>query len=83
MHWRIGPLIEDDMSLQMLRKAGWQPGAGLGAESQGRRLPLEESRQKGRRGLGADAAAAAPTAKRQQAQQEQASVRPRPVRGVL
>ena len=54
----IGPSLEygisaDNVGFQLLQKAGWQPGAGLGAESQGRRMPLEQSQQKGRQGLGA------------------------------
>jgi G-patch domain len=53
----VGPLLDygispDNVGFQLLRKAGWQPGAGLGAESQGRRMPLEQSQQKGRQGLG-------------------------------
>lgn len=57
----VGPSLDygipsDNVGFQLLRKAGWQPGAGLGAESQGRRMPLEQSQQKGRQGLGAPTA---------------------------
>jgi G-patch domain len=68
----VGPSLnygipESNTGFQLLRKAGWQPGAGLGAESQGRRMPLEQSQQKGRQGLGAPTPKAAPT--QQQTQQ--------------
>jgi G-patch domain len=48
----VGPSLDygipsDNVGFQLLQKAGWQPGAGLGAESQGRRMPLEQSQQKG------------------------------------
>ena len=37
----------------MLRKAGWQPGMGLGAEGQGPTAPIALAEQSGRRGIGA------------------------------
>ena len=59
-------LSADNVGFQLLRKAGWQPGAGLGAESQGRRMPLEQSQQKGRQGLGAPTSKAAPAQRQMQ-----------------
>lgn len=68
--------------MQLLQKAGWQVGAGLGAGSQGRRMPLEQSQQKGRQGLGAATAAKAAQAQQQakQSQQEQGTAKQKPVR---
>lgn len=37
---------------QMMNKMGWKPGVGLGKHNQGIVKPIEESDQKGRRGLG-------------------------------
>ncbi len=38
---------------QMLRKAGWEPGMGLGAEGQGPTAPIALAEQSGRHGIGA------------------------------
>lgn len=40
-------------SPQMLRKAGWREGSGLGAQEQGRQQPILPEHQSGKRGLGA------------------------------
>ena len=70
---------------RLLEKAGWRQGTGLGANKQGRQMPLEQSQQKGRQGLGAQeaAAAAAAAAKRQQQQQQQRARQEPPVRVVV
>jgi hypothetical protein len=42
----------DSKTQQMMNKMGWKPGEGLGKHHQGIVKPIEESDQKGRRGLG-------------------------------
>ncbi|XP_055682502.1 cap-specific mRNA (nucleoside-2'-O-)-methyltransferase 1 [Lutzomyia longipalpis] len=42
-----------DISWRMMKKMGYQDNTGLGKHSQGRVDPVEASKQKGRRGLGA------------------------------
>ncbi len=41
---------------QMLRKAGWEPGTGLGAKGQGPTAPIALAEQSGRHGIGAGTA---------------------------
>ena len=53
---RLGPQIaSSNVGYQLLRKAGWQEGQGIGINQQGRPIPLSAYHQQARHGIGADA----------------------------
>ena len=55
---RLGPQIAtSNVGYQLLQKAGWQEGQGIGANQQGRPVPLAAYHQQARQGIGANAAA--------------------------
>ncbi|GLC48442.1 hypothetical protein PLESTB_000098300 [Pleodorina starrii] len=66
-----GHIPADNVGFRLLKKAGWSVGTGLGAESQGRREPIEPVLPKGTRGLGFDSRA------QQQQQQQHSQQEPR------
>lgn len=52
---RLGPQIaSSNVGYQLLRKAGWQEGQGIGINQQGRPIPLSAYHQQARHGIGAD-----------------------------
>lgn len=44
---------KNNIGFQLLKKAGWKEGSGLGSEQQGRPVPLEAWHNKGKQGIGA------------------------------
>lgn len=52
---RLGPQISSsNVGYQLLQKAGWQEGQGIGINQQGRPVPLSAYHQQARHGIGAD-----------------------------
>ena len=52
---RLGPQISSsNVGYQLLQKAGWQEGQGIGINQQGRPIPLSAYHQQARHGIGAD-----------------------------
>lgn len=52
---RLGPQISSsNVGYQLLQKAGWQEGQGIGIHQQGRPIPLSAYHQQARHGIGAD-----------------------------
>jgi hypothetical protein len=52
---RLGPQISSsNVGYQLLQKAGWQEGQGIGINQQGRAIPLSAYHQQARHGIGAD-----------------------------
>ncbi len=52
---RLGPQISSsNVGYQLLQKAGWQEGQGIGINQQGRPIPLSGYHQQARHGIGAD-----------------------------
>ena len=52
---RLGPQISSsNVGYQLLQKAGWQEGQGIGIHQQGRPVPLSAYHQQARHGIGAD-----------------------------
>ena len=52
---RLGPQIaSSNVGYQLLRKAGWQEGQGIGINQQGRPIPLSAYHQQARHGIGAE-----------------------------
>ena len=52
---RLGPQISsNNVGYQLLQKAGWQEGQGIGINQQGRPIPLSAYHQQARHGIGAD-----------------------------
>mmetsp|Transcript_37628 Transcript_37628/g.83774 ORF Transcript_37628/g.83774 Transcript_37628/m.83774 type:complete len:324 (-) Transcript_37628:153-1124(-) len=47
-------IAADNVGYRLLKKAGWQEGAGLGASEQGRKAPVPAWLQQGNRGIGFD-----------------------------
>lgn len=60
-----------NIGFQLLQKAGWKEGTGLGRDEQGLQMPLEKSSQIGRQGLGNSTAKHYVSKQRQQEQQQQ------------
>lgn len=51
---RLGPQITaSNVGYQLLQKAGWQEGQGIGIHQQGRPIPLSAYHQQARHGIGA------------------------------
>ena len=76
-------IARSNVGFQLLRKAGWVEGTGLGAQEQGRPEPLLPSQQQGRLGLGRAPKKPPPAPKQpadaaeQQAAAQQAQRRPK------
>ncbi len=52
---RLGPKISSsNVGYQLLQKAGWQEGQGIGINQQGQPIPLSAYHQQARHGIGAD-----------------------------
>ena len=55
---RLGPQIAaSNVGYQLLQKAGWSEGQGIGANQQGRPVPLAAYHQQARQGIGANTTA--------------------------
>ena len=68
---RLGPQIDaSNVGYQLLQKAGWQEGQGIGAYQQGRAIPLAAYHQQARHGIGAGDSKEAPRAARKRPGQQ-------------
>lgn len=65
-----GGIAADNVGFRLLKAAGWRVGTGLGAEGQGRTVPLDPAANKGQRGLGYDSRAAQAKQAREQEEQQ-------------
>ena len=68
---RLGPQIAaSNVGYQLLQKAGWQEGQGVGANQQGRAIPLAAYHQQARHGIGAGESSEASRAGRKRPSQQ-------------